>query len=318
MAVTALFTHPDCLEHETGPAHPERPERLVALVDALENTSLGNAVSWYRPDPADRSWIAATHDPGYIRFIEEASLSALGPVDGGDTPVSQDSYHAAMLASGAALEAVDRVLRGEYRNAFCMVRPPGHHALGAQAMGFCLFNHVAIAARYAQRHYGLERIFILDWDVHHGNGTQDSFYDDGQVGFCSLHQYPFYPGSGATEERGEGAGKGATLNLPLAAGADGHDVLPLFSKQIADAIQAHQPELILISAGFDAHRDDPLGQLNLTEEDFGEMTRILISLADEVCAGRVVSLLEGGYDLDALAKCGRAHVTALANSHPFP
>ena len=298
------------MHHETGMGHPECPERYRAIIDRLENGELQSILQWRRPDPADRSWIESNHDPDYVRFVEEACLSGKVGLDM-DTHISMESYRAAQLAVGAALDAVDAVIQGVCDNAFCAVRPPGHHAEEAKAMGFCLFNNVAIAARYARRHHQLNRVLIFDWDVHHGNGTQASFYDDPQVFFSSMHQYPFYPGTGGEDECGSGEGRGATLNFPLASGADGSEVRRLISGPLADAVAKFKPELILVSAGFDAHKEDPLGQLNLETEDFASMTSLLRNLAEEHCGGRLVSVLEGGYNLDALADSVEAHLRML-------
>ncbi len=298
------------MQHETGLGHPECPERSRAIIDRVENSDLQSVLQWRRPDPADRSWLESNHDEGYVRYVEEACLSGRAGLDA-DTPISHDSYRVAQLAVGAALEAVDAVMMGECDNAFCATRPPGHHAEEAKAMGFCLFNNVAIAARYARRHYKLDRVLIFDWDVHHGNGTQASFYDDPQVFFSSVHQYPFYPGTGAEEERGAGKGRGTTLNFPVSQGTDGKKVREIMSGPLAEAVQQFKPELILLSAGFDAHREDPLGQLFLETEDYGAMTQQLRHLADETCDGRLVSLLEGGYNLKSLAESVEAHLRAL-------
>lgn len=311
MARTALFQHPDCFYHDTGAGHPERPERFRAIIDRLVNSPIKDKLQWRKPDPADTKWIAANHDPGYIRYVEEACLSDSGVIDQGDTHVSEESYRAALLGVGAVLEAVDTVMRGEADNAFCAMRPPGHHALENRAMGFCLFNNIAIAAHYARGQHQLDRVLIVDWDVHHGNGTQDSFYGDSQVFFASLHQYPFYPGTGAADERGMGEGRGTILNFPLPAHTDAPVYHQIVGGPLADALAAFKPQLLLVSAGFDAHRDDPLGMMNLEAEDFASMTRTLRQLADENCGGRMVSVLEGGYDLDALAASVEAHLGAL-------
>ncbi|QYY35895.1 histone deacetylase [Ruficoccus sp. ZRK36] len=311
MRRTALFQHPDFVHHETGSDHPECLERYRAIIDALENSPLQQQLQWWRPDPVELRWVEENHDTAYIRHIEEACLSGSSQLDKGETRVSHDSFQVALLAAGAATGAVDAVMAGACENAFCAIRPPGHHAERARPMGFCLFNNVAIAAHYARKQHGLERVFILDWDVHHGNGTQHSFYDDGQVFFCSLHQYPFYPGTGEAAEQGIGAGKGATLNLPLPPRTSGRDFLNLINGPVADAVTAFRPEMILVSAGFDAHHLDPIANLELTEEDFGAMTRTVCQLAEEQCGGRIVSVLEGGYHLDALAASVQEHLRAL-------
>ncbi len=314
MRRTALFQHPDFVHHETGVDHPERLERYRAIIDELENSPLQQQLQWRLADPADISLIAANHAAAYIRHIEEASLSGAAQLDKGDTRVSHESYQVALLGAGAAVGAVDAVLAGECDNAFCAVRPPGHHAEWSKAMGFCLFNNVAIAARHALNKHGLNRVFILDWDVHHGNGTQHSFYDNERVFFCSLHQYPFYPGTGEAEERGIGAGLGTTLNFPLPAQTKGDTCRDILKGPVAEAVAGFKPDMILVSAGFDAHHLDPMAYLELTEEDFGAMTRTVCALADEHCGGRVVSVLEGGYHLKALAASTKAHLRALLGS----
>jgi acetoin utilization deacetylase AcuC-like enzyme len=233
-------------------------------------------------------------------------------VDQGDTTVSAESFDVALLAVGSSLAAIDAVASGILQNAFCAVRPPGHHATKKQPMGFCLFNNTAIAARYAQEHHGIGRIAIIDWDVHHGNGTQEIFYDDPSVLFISLHQYPFFPGTGSRAERGEGKGEGFTLNLPMRAGTEEPEYVEAFQKEILPMLDMFRPELILISAGFDAHREDPLGNINLSEESFKKMTLMTMESADKHCHGKIVSILEGGYNLSSLSKSVEVHLKALA------
>jgi len=231
-------------------------------------------------------------------------------LDSGDTHVSRDSYAAALLAAGGGLAGVDFAMRGDNHRAFCAVRPPGHHAEHDHAMGFCLFNNIAIGARYAQEHHGLTRVAIVDWDVHHGNGTQAAFYDDPSVLYVSIHQYPYYPGTGGKNERGAGKGTGTTLNIPLNAGSGDEVYLDAMREIIVPALVDFSPELIMISAGFDAHRDDPLAGMNVTEKGFGEMTRLILE-ASESARGRIVSVLEGGYDLKALGRSVESHLREL-------
>jgi len=310
MSQVAFITDAEMLHHETGPGHPERPARLEAILKQMDTPAWRKRLDWSTPQPASLEWLHGVHDPAYVRMVEEACLAGQHALDAGDTQVSHDSYQAARLSAGAALAAVDAVAGGA-RAAFAAGRPPGHHACESRAMGFCLFGNAAIAARYAQQKHNLERIFILDWDVHHGNGTQDMFYEDPHVLFASLHQYPFFPGTGSAEETGAGPGKGYTLNCPLRAWSAWPDFDRSLNEHILPRAQEYQPDLILVSAGYDAHRQDPLGQIHLETEDFSRMSLMVKSLAQEVCQGRLVCLLEGGYDLEALADSVEATVDAL-------
>jgi acetoin utilization deacetylase AcuC-like enzyme len=297
---THLFYHPLSLKHDTGAGHPERIERVQAITDRLEKTGLKDECEWTTPEPASIELIRANHSGDYIDSIKRVANAGGGPLDA-DTVISEKSYEAALTAAGACTQAVDSVLEGCSRNAFCLNRPPGHHARRSTAMGFCLFNNIAIGARHALLKQGLERVFIFDWDVHHGNGTQESFYSDPSVFFCSIHQSPLYPGTGTPNEIGGGAGEGSTLNLPVLAGADGKIYESLLEESVLPAIHAFQPELIMISAGFDAHRRDPLAGVLLTDEDFGMLAKGVLKAADSLCDGKVVSVLEGGYDLEGLS-----------------
>ncbi len=299
------------LEHKTGPGHPERPERLEAIIARLEQTSLRDRLTPIEAAPADEKWITAVHQPEYLERIQRSCREKSGYVDSMDVPVSDRSYEAALLAAGGLLAAVDAVVQRRVRNAFCAVRPPGHHALSNRAMGFCLLNNVAIAARYLQKKHELSKILIVDWDVHHGNGTQDTFYDDPTVFYFSTHQYPFYPGSGAAEETGRGEGRGFTLNVPLPAGRGDREYRRVFEEQLVPAAMAFDPQFVLISAGFDAHEDDLLGQMNVTAEGFAELTRVVDRIAEKCCDGRLVSVLEGGYGLEGLAASVEAHLRVL-------
>lgn len=304
--------HAETADHDPGQHHPERVERARLVAEGLRAAPVAPRLDWITPEPAAQRWLETVHSADYIRFVEEACLSERTVLDFGDTRVSAESFRAATLGTGGALALVDGVLEGRFAHGFACHRPPGHHARTEAAMGFCLFNHVAIAARYAQRRHGLGRVAIIDWDVHHGNGTQETFYADPTVWFGSLHQWPHYPGTGALWETGSGPGVGSTLNVPLTAGTHGAAYRRLWTEQMEPPLRIFRPELILISAGFDAHRDDPLAAICLEDEDYAWLTRRVTALARETGAHGVVSLLEGGYNLPALVRSAIAHVTALA------
>lgn len=284
-------------EHETG-AHPESPARIDALKRAFDSAGIFDRYTVIAPTPASIEQLTAVHDAGLVELVEQAAALGGAWLDP-DTVVSPASYEIARLAAGGAINAVDAVFSGA-PVAFALPRPPGHHAETRRAMGFCLFNSVAIAARHAQQVHGVERVAIIDWDVHHGNGTQEIFWEDPSVFFVSTHQYPFYPGSGTLDEEGAGAGLGYTLNVPLPAGSDDDIYLTVFEDLIVPAVRDFQPQLLLVSAGFDAHQDDPLANMRVTTAGFGALASIVRSLADELCDGRLVLVLEGGYNLEAL------------------
>lgn len=314
---TAFITHDDCLGHKAGERHPESPRRLEEIRTALEGQqdALGDRLLRLTARHATREDLELAHPADYIERIHDVCLRA-SESDGlialdADTVVSPGSWAAAMAAAGAQLTAVDAVLEGRARNAFCAVRPPGHHALADRAMGFCLFNNVAIGALYARRK-GLERALIVDWDVHHGNGTEAIFYADPSVYYISMHQSPHYPGTGAADDRGSGAGEATTLNLPVGPGMRPERYVKELLDGIKRATARFTPDIVFISAGFDAVAGDPLAGLTLRPQDFGHLTRQLMGLADEVCGGRLVSTLEGGYNLALLNLCSMAHVRALA------
>ena len=307
----AVFHHPDCLLHDTGPNHPERPARLEAAKAALENVPFAEFIKWHLATPAPVKWIESIHTPEYRQFIEEACLQGRHFVDAGDTIVCPDSYHAAVLAAGAALDAVKAVMEGGFEAAFSLARPPGHHAGIEKPMGFCLFNNIAIAAKFAQVNYGLERVAIIDFDVHHGNGTQDIFYGVPGVFFCSLHQLPLWPHSGEHFETGRGAGKGLTLNCPFPNGTGIDRYMETLEQEVGPRLAAFNPDLILVSAGFDAHEDDPLADIHLRTEDFYEITMWILDQAKAHTQNRVVSFLEGGYNLQAIADSLSLHLQAL-------
>ena len=313
--MAVLFYDPCFLEHETG-MHPESPERLRTVISRLEKHALVQACRRGEVLPAPLGDVGRLHEPDYVAAVNEFAGRGGGRIET-DTVVSRRSYAVAMRAAGAAVTAVDRVLAGETaeeRHALCLIRPPGHHALPASAMGFCLFNNVAIAARHAQAVHGVERVLIVDWDVHHGNGTQDMFYDDPSVCFFSVHRFPFYPGTGRVSETGRGPGLGTTFNLPLPFGVERREYLERFHTVLSDAAERSRPELILISAGFDAHRADPIGSLGLESEDFRTLTELVLDAANQYCGGRIVSLLEGGYNVHALAESVEGHLETLLHA----
>lgn len=308
---TGLVFHPDFLLHDPGVGHPERPARLEAIMSHLKHQDLFDLVLNVDPKSAEEVWLRQVHTEQYLKYLEESATKAPFSLDP-DTALSEQSYRVAKLAAGGVLAAVDEVMAGNINNAFVALRPPGHHALPDRAMGFCLINHVAVAARYVQKKYGLKRVLIVDWDVHHGNGTQDVFYTDPTVFYFSTHQWPYYPGTGAADDTGSGAATGTTLNVPMPAGAGDAEVVQAFQHKLLPAAETFRPEFVFISAGFDAHRDDPLAGLELTESGYQKLTRIVMDVAAKFADGRLVSLLEGGYNLDALARSVEAHVRALS------
>lgn len=307
---TALIYHPLYLRHDTGTHHPERASRLQAVLRKLKKTGLIDRLDIIEPEPATVEDVALTHSRDYIIGVEEACKCAPANLDP-DTVVSGDSFKTALLAAGGVMKAADLVVSGKYDNAFCLVRPPGHHARPSQAMGFCIFNNAAIGARYIQKKYNIGRVAIIDWDAHHGNGTEEIFYNDPSVFYISLHQYPYYPGTGSGESVGEGKGKGFNLNIPMRAGSNDEDYIKAFEKIIVPKMEKFKPEFILISAGFDSHRDDPLSSLNITEAGYKKMTEIIKKMASIYSKNRLISILEGGYNLLSLARSTEEHIKAL-------
>jgi len=291
------------LRHDTGEGHPERPARLAAIDAEMRRRGLLDRVVRIPIAPAEIESIALIHDREYIRRIEETCARGERFIDTVDSAICSESYEIALLAAGGVLAACDAVMAGGVRNAFCAVRPPGHHAERDRSMGFCLFNNIAIAARHLQRRHGLERVLILDWDVHHGNGTQHSFEDDGSVFFCSIHEHPAscYPGTGHPAERGRDAGLGTTLNLAMPAGTTDDDYQTALTEHFLPAAQSFDPDFVLVSAGFDGHARDPLAAIDLTDDGFTWLGRMGLELATEACGGRLIAVLEGGYDLEALS-----------------
>jgi acetoin utilization deacetylase AcuC-like enzyme len=309
---TALIYDPAFLQHETGTHHPESPERLRVIISALQNDqALWSQLQHEKPRPVTDDEIMRCHSYRLIDHIRSLCEGGAPFIDR-DTSICEKSFEVAKLAAGAAIVGVDRVFKGDSDNAIALVRPPGHHATSDLAMGFCLFNNVAIAARYAQVHYGADRVLIVDWDVHHGNGTQEIFYRDPSVFYFSTHQYPFYPGTGSADERGLDKGEGTTLNIPLEEGTPAEVHREAFNEALAAIEKVFPPDLVIISAGFDSRRGDPLGGLMLEDSDFREMTLHLMDVADRHASGRIVSVLEGGYNLSALGDTVRTHITALA------
>ena len=311
--MTILFSDPLFQRHETG-QHPERPARLASIIARLKRSGLIARCRAGAYSPLTAEAVADIHTPEVVAEARRVAISG-GWLES-DTFVCPASFEVALAAAGACASAVDQVMRGIDRTAFCLVRPPGHHATIRQSMGFCLFNNIALAAHHARKTFGLERILIVDWDVHHGNGTQDIFWNDPTVFFLSVHRYGhgFYPGTGNDDETGTGAGLGFTANLPLPFGISRLEYRAAFQHAVEKAADTIKPDFILLSAGFDSHVRDPIGSLGLESEDFVDMTRVLLAVADTHAQGRLVSCLEGGYNLDALAESAAAHLTTLLDS----
>lgn len=311
MGKTGLVYHPAYLEHDMGAGHPESPNRLRAIMQRLQQSGTAAQLTKIEPRKAEEEWITQVHSPNYVAALNhQAPTSGRVSLDP-DTSMSPGSLNAAYLAAGGALAAVDAIMNKQVVHVFCAVRPPGHHAETSRAMGFCLFNNVAIAARYIQKKYGLKRVLIVDWDVHHGNGTQHSFEDDPSILFFSTHQYPHYPGTGRATERGKGAGEGFTINIPMEAGEGDDEYHAIFLKALVPAADDFKPDFVLISAGFDAHKDDPLASMGLTEAGYADLTNIVAGIAKHHAQGRILSSLEGGYNLTALAASVDSHIKAL-------
>ncbi len=298
------------LKHDTGSNHPENPTRLINTIRHLQSAGVWQKLDIKKPRPATAEEIATVHSTNNIEKIAELAGSGGGYLDP-DTYVSSNSYDAALSAAGACLTAVDLIMNKEANNAFCLVRPPGHHATPTRGMGFCLFNNVAIAAKYIQSKYNIDKIVIIDWDVHHGNGTQDTFYEDASVMYFSMHRYPFYPGTGEKEETGTGKGSGFTINVPLAYDTNPQTYLKIFEDTMRGKIKQFKPQFILISSGFDAYRLDPVGGLGLETIEYNTLTKLTQNIANDCCDGRIVSCLEGGYHLLDLPRCIEEHLEGL-------
>ena len=314
--MTLLYRDPRFLGHETG-SHPEGALRLRTVESHLDRTWLAAQCRQPTAEACDRSCLARVHKPAYIEEIWAFARSGGGYLDA-DTVCGPSSFDVAALAAGTVVDAVRRVVGGEDSTALCLVRPPGHHALAGQAMGFCIFNNVAVGAAAAIEEFGLDRVLIVDFDVHHGNGTQAIFWEDPRVGFLSIHRWPFYPGTGAADERGGGDGWGTTVNLPIEAGTPRDEYLDVFTARLQSFADHIRPQLVLVSAGFDAHRSDPLGNLGLEAEDYATITDRILEIAAAHAGGRVVSVLEGGYNPPALAQCVAEHLGRLIDATKDP
>ncbi len=311
---SGLLLDPYFKQHAQGEGHPERPARLDAVTSALEGAGLVKRMTRLEARPVTDDELAAVHSREYIDIVKRDVARGARVLSTGDTDIMSKSLEVAQRAAGGVLNAVASVFAGKTKNAFCAVRPPGHHATPTRGMGFCLFNNVAVAARHAQRKHGAQRVLIVDWDVHHGNGTQDAFWNDGSVLFFSTHQYPWYPGTGAADERGEGNGRDRIINRPFDAGAGRKEIYGVFREDLLPAAEKFKPDFVLISAGFDSRAGDPLGRFLLTDEDFQDLTRLMMDIADKHCEGRLVSVLEGGYSLAGLGAGVAAHVSTLLNA----
>lgn len=311
MSDAVIFFDPIFEEHKTGFGHPERPERLPAAMGKLEESGLLDEVEVRSPREASTGEIELVHTPRYVEHVRSVAEAGGGNLDM-DTSLSGESYRAALKAAGAIVQSVDGCLDGEFLRSLCLVRPPGHHALPGRGMGFCLFNNIAIGARYAVVEKGLGRVMIVDWDAHHGNGTQEIFNEDEGVLYVSLHQYPHYPGTGWVDETGKGKGKGFTINIPFPPGTGEEKYLEAFDRIILPAGERYNPDLLLVSAGYDSHSGDLLCQMRLTDASYRKMTDRLVGLAEQCCNGRLIVTLEGGYNLEAQARSLVQTVAGLA------
>lgn len=300
------------LQHDTGSNHPEQAQRLTAIIEALKASGLLDKLLTIKPVPAERSIIELCHESSYIGRFKIGVENCLPFLDTPECPLSPGTFEAAICAAGGILKGLDSVMRGEVKNCFCAVRPPGHHAERSRAMGFCYFNNIAIGAKYLQKQYSIERILIIDWDVHHGNGTQHAFEQDPTVFYISFHQNPStcYPGTGNASETGTGNGKGYTLNFPMSPGAGNQEYFDAM-EMVEQKMEVFRPQFVLISAGFDAHIDDPLAQIKLTKKGYEELTRKVKGMAEDHAEGRLVSMLEGGYNLQALGESVETHMQVL-------
>lgn len=313
---TGLVYDTRFLKHNPGAGHPETADRLTAIHAHLQKQPWFSDLRPVAPKPATEDWITTVHSLDYIARAQEYCEQGHRHLDTLDVGISPDSFEVAKLAVGAGLTLADEMMAGRIQNGFALIRPPGHHAEQDYAMGFCLFNNIAILAKYLQKQHGLEKVVILDWDVHHGNGTQHTFEEDTSVFYISLHQYPYYPGTGAATETGVGRGQGATLNCPMPAGSGDPDYEKTFREKILPKMKGFKPDAILISAGFDAHAADPLADIRLSTHFFGWMTERVMEMADQYAKGRIISLLEGGYNLQVLPECVAQHVERMMGGKP--
>lgn len=313
-----IVSDPAYTLHLTGPGHPEQPARISVINKALEENGLKTPTNSLTPRLAKENEILLCHTQAYFNLVQEEveslkGTSQLAYISTGDAVICAKSFEIALLSAGGVLTAIDKVMTEKSSKAFCVIRPPGHHACSAQGMGFCLFNNVAIGARYAQQKYGINKVLIVDWDVHHGNGTQEIFYKDPTVFYFSTHEKGLYPFTGTSNETGEGPEKGFTLNVPIFPGSMSRmEVMNSFNVLLREKMKTFRPDLILISAGFDGHESDPLGHFNLQDQDFFDLTRIVVEIAEEYAEGRVISVLEGGYNLRALASASVAHAKGMS------
>ncbi|HZD54814.1 MAG TPA: histone deacetylase [Candidatus Aquicultoraceae bacterium] len=313
MKTVGYVYHPDYLLHAPPFEHPESPDRLIAINGRLAEAGLVETLRPICPEYPDEEEILRVHDPGYLRKLELSCRRGDLTLDAEDTYLTRNSYSIALLSAAGAIAGAEAVATGKACRAFCAIRPPGHHAAAAEGMGFCLLNNAAITARHLQARHGVAKAAIIDWDVHHGNGTQAIFWEDPSVFFFSIHENPafLYPGTGRKWERGSGKGEGTTLNAPMPPGSGDAEYREVFERMLAPALEAYRPEILILSAGFDGHRDDPLADIQLTEEGFRFMTGFAVELANLLCGGRIVSVLEGGYERESLVACVEIHIREL-------
>ncbi len=306
-----LIYSDEFLKHDTGFDHPESPARLRSIISYLNENELKKSLDIVEPEPAPLEWIRENHSQEYINLVKKYCEEGEAYILTLDNPICKETYRIAILAAGGILKAVDYVMEEKYSKAFCLLRPPGHHAVKDKPMGFCFFNNIAIAGKYLIKKYGLERILIVDWDVHHGNGTQDASYEDNKVFFFSIHQHPLYPGTGMEWETGKGEGEGFNMNVPVSPETSDDTYIEIFKERMFPKALEYEPQFILISAGFDAHKSDPLAQIQLSEGVYRTLTDIVLKIANKCCSGKIVSTLEGGYNLKYLPLCVVEHLKGL-------